>query len=53
MQTVPYFTLLFEHIAARHDCGELGVVHHFAAGVRGEVLFHHFFFQSNQCQQLN
>lgn len=27
----------------RHDGGELRVVHHIAAGVRDEVLFHHFF----------
>ena len=35
--------VLFERDAARHDGGELCVVHRTAAGVRGKILFHHLF----------
>ena len=32
--------VLFERNAARHDGGELHVIHRAAAGIRSEILFH-------------
>ena len=35
--------ILFQRDAAGHYSGELGIVHHVAARVSGEVLFHNLF----------
>ena len=37
------FEILFCRDAGSHDGGEFGIVHHVAAGVLGEVLFHNLF----------
>jgi len=37
------FEVLLQRDAAGHDSGELCIAHDVAAGVRGEVLFHHLF----------
>ena len=37
------FEVLFRRDAGSHDGGEFGIVHHVAAGVLGEVLFHNLF----------
>ena len=37
------FEILFSRDAGGHDGGEFGIVHHVAAGVGGEVLFHDLF----------
>ena len=37
------FEVLFRRDAGSHDGGEFGIVHHAAAGVLGEVLFHNLF----------
>ena len=45
--------VLFERNAARHDGGELHVIHRTAAGVRSKILFHNLFLRPSRCRRPN